>query len=82
MIPGFLPIFLRSCKIKSGSGLGTRLGFTVCSMNSRGRAGYMILEVNGMRAGWNREITDTSSKSRFETKHFHVLGVQYLEWIQ
>ena len=27
MIPGLLPIFLHSCKIKSGSGLETRLNY-------------------------------------------------------
>ena len=69
MIPGLLPIFLYGCKIKSRSGLGTRLAFTVCSMNSRGRAGYMILEVNGMRDGWNKEITDTSLTSHFESTY-------------
>ena len=41
----------------------------MCSMNSRGRAGYMILEVNGMRDGWNKEITDTSLTSHFETTY-------------
>ena len=27
LVPGLLPIFLHGCKIKSGSGLGTRLGY-------------------------------------------------------
>ena len=30
LVPGLLPIFLHGCKIKSGSGLGTRLWFSYC----------------------------------------------------
>ena len=31
LLPGLLPIFLHGCKIKSGWGLGTRLGWTLVS---------------------------------------------------
>ena len=35
MVPGLLPIFLHSCEIKSGSGLGTRLGYVYVQLCMR-----------------------------------------------